>query len=73
MSNEQNPGCLGYIGDEILPNYIGTTICHHKDPVINQPGFQAGKDPGPRVFGPWLKRVGLKPPTVAIFVNQPKG
>ena len=23
VSNEQNPGSLGYIGDEILPIYIG--------------------------------------------------
>ena len=28
---------LGYIGDEILPSYIGITINHNKDPVINQP------------------------------------
>ena len=24
LSNENNPGCLRYIGDEILPRYIGT-------------------------------------------------
>ena len=23
MSNEHIPGCLGFIGDEILPNYVG--------------------------------------------------
>ena len=23
VSNEKNPGWLGYIGDEILPSYIG--------------------------------------------------
>ena len=23
LSNEKNPGWLGYIGDEILPRYIG--------------------------------------------------
>ena len=28
----KNPGWLGYIGDEILPNYIGIIISHHKDP-----------------------------------------
>ena len=22
-SNERNPGCLGYLGDEILPSYMG--------------------------------------------------
>ena len=26
VSNEQNPGCLGYARDEILPNYIGIII-----------------------------------------------
>ena len=26
LSNEKNPGWLGYIGDEILPSYIGTII-----------------------------------------------
>ena len=25
-------GCLAYIGDEILPNYIGIIINHYKDP-----------------------------------------
>ena len=28
MSNEEHPGCLGmfrvYVGDEILPSYVGT-------------------------------------------------
>ena len=28
----KNPGCLGYIGDEILPSYIGIVINHYKDP-----------------------------------------
>ncbi len=33
MSNEQRaPGCLGYIGDEILPSYVGIIINHYKDP-----------------------------------------
>ena len=32
LSNEKNPGCLGYIGDEILPSYIGIIINHYKDP-----------------------------------------
>ena len=42
LSNEKwAPGCLGYIGDEILPSYIGI-IFHkpwHKDPVFHQPGW----------------------------------
>ena len=29
MSNEKNPGWLGYIGDEILPSYIGIIINHY--------------------------------------------
>ena len=32
MSNEKNPGWLGYIGDGILPKYIGIIINHNKDP-----------------------------------------
>ena len=27
-----NPGCLGYIGDEILPSYMGIIIGHYKYP-----------------------------------------
>ena len=26
LSNETNPGCLGYTGDEILPIYVGMII-----------------------------------------------
>ena len=32
MSNEKNPGCLWYIGDEILPSYMGILKGHYKDP-----------------------------------------
>ena len=32
VSNEENPGWLGYIGDDILPSYIGIIINHYKDP-----------------------------------------
>ena len=32
LSHEKNPGWLGYIGDEILPSYIGIIINHYKDP-----------------------------------------
>ena len=33
MGNEKNPWLLrGYIGDEILPSYIGIMINHYKDP-----------------------------------------
>ena len=32
VSNEKRPGCLRYIGDEILPRYIGIIINHYKDP-----------------------------------------
>ena len=33
LSNEKRPpGCLVYIGDEILPSYIGILINHCKDP-----------------------------------------
>ena len=32
LSSEKNLGWLGYIGDKILPSYIGTIINHYKDP-----------------------------------------
>ena len=37
---KENPGWLGYIGDEILPSYIGIIISHEIRIPINQPGFQ---------------------------------
>ena len=45
MSNENNPGCLVYIGDEILPSYIYRDyfISHEIRIPINQPGFN-GKE-----------------------------
>ena len=36
MSNEENTGCLGYIGDEILPSYMRDYFINHsKDPYQN--------------------------------------
>ena len=32
VSNEKKPGYLLYIGDEILPSYVGIIINHYKDP-----------------------------------------
>ncbi len=32
LSSDQNHGWLGYIGDDILPSYIGIIISHYKDP-----------------------------------------
>ena len=34
MSHEENPGWLGYIGDDKLPNYMGILINHYKDPYL---------------------------------------
>ena len=35
MGNEKRaPGWLGYIGDEILPRYIGIILNHYKDPSL---------------------------------------
>ena len=31
MSNEKNADCFGYIGDDILPSYVGIILHHHKD------------------------------------------
>ncbi len=39
LSNEKDPGYLLYIGDEILPNYMGIIIDHEIRIPINQPGF----------------------------------
>ena len=36
---KKKPGCLGNIGGEILPSYVGIITDHYKDPVFNQPGF----------------------------------
>ena len=33
------PGCLGFIGDEQLPSYLGIIINHEIRIPINQPGF----------------------------------
>ena len=32
VSNEAKTGCLGYIGDDIVPSYLGIMINLHKDP-----------------------------------------
>ena len=32
MSNEKEPGCLGYVEDEILPSFVGIMINHYTDP-----------------------------------------
>ncbi len=32
LSSDQNPGWLGYIGDELLPSFMGIIINHYKDP-----------------------------------------
>ena len=39
VSNEMDPGCLGYIGDDtiILPSYVGIIISHYKGVPIKQP------------------------------------
>ena len=40
LSHEKKaPGCLGYIGDEILPRYEGITINHEIKTTIQQAGF----------------------------------
>ncbi len=39
------PGCLGYIGDEML--YVGYYFINHKDPYEKQPVWLHGRYPGP--------------------------
>ena len=40
MSNEKNPGWLGYTRDYVTTQfYRDYFINRYKDPVINQPGF----------------------------------
>ena len=29
---KKHPGCLGYVGDDILPSYIGIMINHYNHP-----------------------------------------
>jgi len=36
VSHEKNPGCLGCIGDEILPSYVGIMINHSKDSYLKK-------------------------------------
>ena len=50
LSNEKNPGWLGYIGDEILPSYIGDYFINHeiRIPSLTIQYFMESK--GPRVF-----------------------
>ena len=31
LSNEKKPGCLGDIGDDILPGYVGIILNHYND------------------------------------------
>ena len=37
MSNETNPGSLGYIRDGKQPIYVGIRVHHDKDPYMKQP------------------------------------
>ena len=53
LSNEKKPGCLGYIGDEKLPNYIGIIMNHYKDPYEPTQYFMESVR-NPALFGPWL-------------------
>ena len=41
---KKTPGCLGYIGDEILPSYVGIIEKNHKDPyqTSSNKGFFRG-------------------------------
>ena len=51
MNHEKNPGWLGYIGNEILPSYIGIIINHCKDPYLTNQDFMKSR----RVYLSWLK------------------
>ena len=46
-----------FLGDDLF-SYMGITICHYKDPVITQPGFQWKSK---KVFVSWLTPVNLAP------------
>ena len=40
LSNEKRaPGCLGCIGDEMLPSHMGIIISHYNDPYFLQPVY----------------------------------
>ena len=54
MSNEKRaPGCLGFLGDEILPSDIGIMINHYKDLDETTRIQRKVRDPG--IFFSWLK------------------
>ena len=39
LDENRAPGYFLYIGDDILPSYIGVIRKNYKDPQTNQPGF----------------------------------
>ncbi len=45
LSNEKNPSCLGYIGDEILHSYMGIILNHCKDPYQTTDFFRGSRIP----------------------------
>ena len=40
-STEEHPGCLGCIGDEILPKCMGILISQYKDPYKPTSGMES--------------------------------
>ena len=56
LSNEKKSGCLGYIGDAILPSYVGITISRYRDPY-EPTRIQWNVSKYPRLFVSWLNRI----------------
>ena len=52
------PGCLRYIGDEILPFYMGIIVNHYKDPYEATNIMESKRILGGLMF--WLKRKSIK-------------
>ena len=73
LSNERNPGWLGYIGDEILPNYTGIIINHYKDPykptniMESSTGFFGGSIESPASQPSGLKALVVEPTILLPF------
>ena len=55
LSNENKSGCLGYIGDAILPSDVGITISRYKDPY--EPTRIRWKVSIRGLFFSWLNRI----------------
>ena len=68
--NQESPGCLGFIGDDILPSYIGIIQkTHDKDPYATSGLKLAPREPGKQKSSVFLRCV-WKIPQNRLLVIQ---